>query len=98
MAMASPLTLTSTLVRMETHPSSAVHDNVFFLDLDRGQYLRLGQIESDIWELLSQPCSPREICGDLLQRYQVERSECERDVLVFLEQLLEHRLVQILDP
>ena len=96
--MTSPLTLTSTLVRMDIHPSSAVQDNMFFLDLDKGQYLRLGQIESDIWELLSQPRSPHEICGDLLQRYQVERSDCERDVLAFLEQLLEHRLVQILDP
>jgi len=48
-----------------------------------------------IWENLAEPRSINSLCELLCDRYEVERTECERDVLEFISQLLDKRMLVI---
>lgn len=51
-----------------------------------------------IWEILAEPCSIKNLCARLRQRYDVEGTEWERDVLEFTAELIEKMMVIIVKP
>ena len=51
-----------------------------------------------IWDNLAEPCSIKSLCERLCDRYDVERKECEREVLAFIAELLDKELVAIAGP
>lgn len=63
-----------------------------------GQGHCMDPIGLTIWEKLSNPCSIKSLCEFLCNRYEVERTECEREVLAFIAELLDKELVAIAGP
>lgn len=59
-------------------------------DLD---YLGLDEVGQRIWEILHEPRTLDAVVGTLLDEYDVERADCERDVTAFLDALAQHKLV-----
>jgi hypothetical protein len=51
-----------------------------------------------IWENHAESRSIKSLCELLYDRYDVERTECEREVLMFIAELLEKNLVMIAEP
>lgn len=65
------------------------------LSVKNGKYYNLGEIGGEIWGLLENPTSIDDIVKEMLDTYDVEREQCEKEVLFFIELLLKERLLDI---
>ena len=67
------------------------------LDLKSGIYFGLEGVGQRIWELLETPKKPLELRDTLLEEYDVTEEVATADTHRFLEQLLEHGLIERLE-
>lgn len=72
-------------------------EEVVLLGLDSGTYFGLNSVGSSIWEFLGTPHTVAEIRAWLLENYQVEADECQRDLQALLGDLSNAGLIT-LDP
>ncbi|MGE7663651.1 lasso peptide biosynthesis PqqD family chaperone [Peribacillus sp. NPDC097197] len=68
------------------------------LSIKNGKYYNLGETGGEIWELLSKPISIQKLILTLQSQYEIDKSECEQQVTIFLNQLLKEGLVQVEAP
>ncbi|MCE8041721.1 PqqD family protein [Halomonas daqingensis] len=81
---------------LRRHPSllaSQVNDDVVLFSAERGMYYGTQAVGGRIWSLIQDETSVSDICERVLAEFSVERENCERDVLQFLEQLETEGLV-----
>ncbi|MCB9675398.1 MAG: PqqD family protein [Alphaproteobacteria bacterium] len=76
--------------------STDVDGEVTILDPRSGLYFGLEDVGADIWVLLAEARSVAEVCDALLERYDVDRSECAADVQGLVDELVGRRLVEVL--
>ncbi len=65
------------------------------LNIYNGKYYNLGELGGYIWELMEKPLTHQNLVTTLQSQYDVDHSECEEQVTVFLNQLIEEDLIQI---
>lgn len=65
------------------------------LSISNGKYYNLGKIGGVIWDLIEKPISYLELVDFLVSNYEVDRGECEQQVLSFLESLKKEELIEI---
>ncbi|MEK0315263.1 lasso peptide biosynthesis PqqD family chaperone [Cohnella sp. 56] len=65
------------------------------LSVQKGNYYNLGEVGGRIWELINKPQTAEAIVDHLLEEYAVERSVCQAQVQLFLEQLVRQQLITI---
>lgn len=65
------------------------------LSVNNGKYYNLGEIGGFIWEAMAEKVSVARLVGALMSEYEVEQSECEQQVLSFLQTMLEEGLIQV---
>jgi hypothetical protein len=75
---------------------SKIADEVVMLDMDSGFYFGLNSVASDIWTMLEHTISVGEIVVALLAQYEVDQATCNAETKEIIEEMLKHRLVQIL--
>ena len=92
--MTLPLTPDSRVVAVPDHLSSELSGEVVILSLADGVYYGLDAVGAYVWERLRVPHSVRDLVGEITERYAVDREQCERDLLKFLEDLRTHHLVE----
>jgi hypothetical protein len=63
------------------------------LDLNNGRYFGLDSVGARVWELIEEPGRFDAIVEALLSEFEVERVECERDLLALLGDLERHGLI-----
>lgn len=68
------------------------------LSIKNGKYYNLGEIGGEIWDLLSKPITIQKLIFTLQSQYEIDQSECEQQVTIFLNQLLKEGLVQVEAP
>jgi hypothetical protein len=83
-------------VRSKQIVESKIADEVVMLDMDSGFYFGLNSVASDIWTMLENPISVGEIVVSLLAQYEVDQATCNAETKEIIEEMLKHRLVQIL--
>jgi hypothetical protein len=64
----------------------------------QGKVKVLNELGAEIWKRLDGVRTIGEITDDLLRVYAVSRADLERDVIGFIESLLERDLITIRDP
>jgi hypothetical protein len=89
--------LSSVVVQAEEILVSKIDDEVVMMSVEHGTYSGLDAIGSEIWSLLQSPRRVSEICDTLMQEYQVERRQCEKDVLAFLNDLALDHTIKVLN-
>ncbi len=67
------------------------------MSIDQGRYFGMDSIGTRIWGLIETPLAVSDICDQLRKEYKVTPEECERDVLVFLNELAEANLLRVMD-
>jgi hypothetical protein len=67
------------------------------LDIERGTYFGLQDVGKAIWEALETPTRVDDICSLLMERFEVDEETCRREVSRFMEQLIEHDLIEVRD-
>jgi hypothetical protein len=89
--------LDSTVVRVPELIVSELDGETVMMSMENGMYYGMNDIGSHIWPLLDEPCAVADICERLLREFEVGREQCEREVLQFLNQLAEERIIRVLD-
>ena len=89
--------LNTTIRASEDVVVSQLDDELVMMSVDRGQYYSLDDIGRRVWELLEKPLTVAAICDTVVDEYDVERDECEKDMLAWLRELVDENLVQVVD-
>jgi hypothetical protein len=92
------VTIESTLVQ-DSEPVEADLDGGYvLLSLRAGAYFDLNPMASEIWRMLAEPCRVGQIFASLSDSHEVDAQTVARDVTPFLQTLVNHRLVRVIDP
>jgi hypothetical protein len=75
--------------------SSDLGGEAVILNLKTGIYHGLNEVGALIWTLIQKPKAVRDIKQILLQEYEVEHQECDRDLKTLLEALLAAGLIDV---
>ncbi|MEH7493789.1 lasso peptide biosynthesis PqqD family chaperone [Neobacillus niacini] len=65
------------------------------MSIDNGKYYNLGVIGGYIWRNIETPISIKKLVSKLSNEFNVEDSQCKKDVIHFLEQLLNEKIIMI---
>jgi hypothetical protein len=87
----------SVVVRTGDLVSAPMGDEIAMMDMETGTYFVLDAIAAAIWEQIEEPVRVSALCSELGSIYDVTASECEADVLPFLQSLHEKRIVRIVE-
>jgi hypothetical protein len=90
------ISLNSRIVQSEGNVVSDMDGEKVMLNITKGKYYNLGELGGAIWGLMNTPIEVNKIITDLLSEYEIEKSECEQQVLAFVRSLYEERLIQII--
>lgn len=74
---------------------SAMDGEVVMMSVDQGLFFGIDIIGAHIWNLLETPEKVEDLIEKLVAFYDVERSICERDTLLFLNDMLMKKVVMI---
>jgi hypothetical protein len=95
---ASRVTVESVLVQ-DTEPVRADLDgSSVLLSLRAGAYFDLNVVASEIWQMLAKPRRVGEIFAALSDGYSVDVQTVADDVTPYLQSLVNHRLVRVVEP
>lgn len=67
------------------------------LSVTNGKYYNLGKMGGEIWDLMKEPISIKQLVTTLLSIYEVDQMECEEQVISFLDMLLVEGLIVIVN-
>ena len=59
------------------------------------QYFGLDDVGSVIWAELAEERTVRDICGTVVEQFEIDDGRCKSDVIEFLDQLVQAGLVEI---
>ena len=83
----------SCVVVSDEQVSTSLGDETVILGMGDGVYYGLDAVGARVWALLATPRRVSELVRALLGEFDVSPEECERDVLVLLDDLFERRLI-----
>lgn len=88
------ITANTVISRTEEVVASDIDGETVMMSIQNGKYYGLDDIGSRIWELMENPIKVSDLVDTLLARYEVDRESCERDVLKFLNELGDDKILQ----
>jgi hypothetical protein len=77
--------------------AAEVDQDVVMVSIANGFYYGVSDVARGIWEAIESPKKVSDLIDDLTATYKVDRSKCEEETLLFLEDLLTERLLQVKD-
>jgi hypothetical protein len=85
----------SSVVAVKNQISSDLEGEAAILNLTSGVYYGLNAVGARIWHLLQTPTTVQDLVSALLDEYDVDRAQCERDLLTLLPQLEAEGLIEV---
>jgi hypothetical protein len=67
------------------------------LNIDNGNYYNLGEMGGVIWEMIKEPISVDELINDLLLEYDIDKMDCENQVILFINKLNSEDLISVVN-
>jgi hypothetical protein len=95
MIITQKISLDSPVVQNEGNIVSDMDGEKVLMSIHNGKYYNLGQMGGVIWDLIDIPISVHELVSSLISEYEVEQTECEEQVISFLELLIKEGLIKI---
>jgi hypothetical protein len=92
------VTVESILVQDSEPVGADLDGGSALLSLRAGAYFDLNPTASEIWQMLAKPCRVGQIFASLSNNHDLDAQIVARDVTPFLQTLVDHRLVRIIDP
>jgi hypothetical protein len=65
------------------------------LNIDNGNYYNLGEMGGIIWEMIKEPNTVDNLINDLLLEYEVDKTDCENQVILFINKLYSEGLISV---
>ena len=91
------VTIDSVLVQDKNLAATDLDGYVVVLNVPAGSYFGFNGVASEIWHFLSEPRRVSEIFSELSQSHEVDPTTLARDVLSFLQTLIDKRLAVQVD-
>lgn len=91
------VTIDSVLVRDNDLAAADLDGRTVVLNLRASAYVGFNGVASEIWGMLSEPCRVGSIFDVLSQTHDVDADTLSRDVLPFLQTLIDKRLARRID-
>lgn len=92
----STLSLKHHVVQGEGNIASDMDQEKVMLNIENGKYYNLGNIGGSIWDEISEAILVEELIEKLLNKYDVQREQCETHVLSFLSHLQSEKLIKVM--
>jgi hypothetical protein len=92
------ITIDSVLVQDEEPTAANLDGGAVVLSVRAGSYFGFNQVATEIWDMLAAPCRVGQIFDSLAERHDVDCDTLTRDVTPFLQTLVAHRLLRVIDP
>jgi hypothetical protein len=89
------ITIHEKIVQTEGNIVSDMGGEKVMLSISNGKYYNLGEIGGLIWDALASPSTLNEVVNQLMDKFNVEKMECENHVISFVEHLLDEGLVRL---
>ncbi len=89
------LNIQSEISRADDLIASQMEDEIVMMSITNGKYYGMNNVGSAIWNLLEQPSKVSDICSKLVEEYEIDEPTCEKEVLAYLEQLLDQQLIVV---
>ena len=89
------LSLDSLVVATSDQISAHLDDEVVILGYQSGVYYGLDLVGLFVWDLLQAPRKVSDICHAVIEEYDVQPEDCERDILAFLAELETKQLIVV---
>jgi Coenzyme PQQ synthesis protein D (PqqD) len=85
----------ATVVATVDQVSRDIGDEAVILGFGEGMYYGLNPVGARVWSLIQEPRVVADVCSAISAEYDVDRDECERDVLELLRELAEENLIEV---
>lgn len=72
---------------------SPIDDEMVMMDVDKGSYFGLNSMGSEIWNLIEEPKTIKQLVDALIDEYEVSRDECKTEVTKFIDTLVDVDLI-----
>ena len=92
------ISLSTTVVAAAGQVACDLDEEVAVLNLATGAYYKLDEVGASIWTRLAEPVTVAGLRDALLEVYDVDAEECERDLVALLDQLHAAGLIEVGDP
>ena len=89
------ITTETVISQIEEIVDSDIDGETVMMSIENGEYYGLDDIGSRIWELIEHPVKVSDLIDTLLERFDVDRETCKIDVLKFLNELNEDRILEV---
>ena len=89
--------LNSVVIAAADQVSCDLQGEAAILNLKTGVYYGLDDVGASVWRMLDGPRRVDELIDALLGEYEVDRDECQRDVIALLGELAVRGLIEIHD-
>lgn len=89
------LSLNDMIAQSEENVVSDMDGSKVMLSIKNGKYYNLGEIGGVIWDLIETPITIDKLISTLIDNYEVERNECEEQVISFLDLLMKEHLILV---
>ena len=76
---------------------SKIGEEVVMLDMESGFYFGLNSVASIIWAMMEKGISFEDLCDQLIEQFDVERALCESDTQELIDQLLEKKIIRVIE-
>ncbi len=85
------------VVRNEDVPTGEIDGEIVALDLEAGSCFGMDDAGASIWKFAAEPVTVGELADRLIQSYSLEREDCLRDILPFIDDMISAGLLRRVD-
>lgn len=93
--MSESISLQSVVVATKQQVFGDLGEEAVILNLHDGVYYGVNSVGSRIWSQIQQPTSVGDLVAILTEEFEVGADDCQREVSLFLNQLLAKGLVEV---
>lgn len=76
---------------------SKIGEEVVMLDMESGFYFGLNSVASVIWGMMEEGIEFYVLVEKLMEQFEVDRAICESDTKELIEQLLEKKIIRVVE-
>ncbi|MEE4196497.1 MAG: lasso peptide biosynthesis PqqD family chaperone [Bacteroidales bacterium] len=73
--------------------ASDIDGEKVMMSIQQGEYYGLGKTGSFIWDNIEKPITIKDLADLITEKYEVSREKCLQDILPFLNDLAEKKLI-----
>jgi hypothetical protein len=87
------MNLNAVVSRSENFVFNEIEGDLVMMNIESGAYVGLNETGKSIWNLLDTPLSIAEIVSFLIKEYTISQSQCEKEVIVFVEKMMKSEIL-----